>query len=54
MAFIHVKVRSILSIKKILGRGEIEMTAPQGSTLGKLLDAMVDRWGREFDTLVFE
>jgi len=41
---ITVRVRTILTIKKILGKGEEEFSIPEESTLGDLVSIMVSRW----------
>jgi molybdopterin synthase sulfur carrier subunit len=41
---ITVRVRTILTIKKILGKGELELSIPEESTLGDLVSIMVSRW----------
>jgi molybdopterin synthase sulfur carrier subunit len=51
---ITVKVRTILTLKKILGKGEVEVSLPEKSTLAELLTMMVDRWGNELGSYLFE
>jgi len=51
---ITVKVRTILTLKKILGKGEVELPMPERSTLGELLTTMVNRWGDELASQLFE
>ena len=51
---ITVKVRTILTLKKILGKGEVELSVSEGSTLEELLATMVNRWGEELASHVFE
>jgi len=51
---IQVNVRTILTIKKILGQGELELPVPKGSTLNDLLSSMADKWGKEFSSLLFD
>ncbi|UCG66391.1 MAG: MoaD/ThiS family protein [Deltaproteobacteria bacterium] len=51
---ITVKIRTILTLKKILGKGEVEITVPDRSTLGELLTSMVNRWGGELASHLFE
>lgn len=53
-ALITVKVRTILTLKKILGKGEVEISMPERSTLGALLTMMVNRWGDELASQLFE
>lgn len=54
MESICVKVHSILDIKKILGKGEVEVSVPQGSTLIHLLDVLVHSWGKKLRARLFE
>jgi sulfur-carrier protein len=51
---ITVKVRTILTIKKVLGSGEVDLLVPDQSTLGDLVSAMVGRWGDELSSLVID
>jgi MoaD family protein len=51
---ITVKVRTILALKKILGKGEVELSVPERSTLEELLETMVGRWGDELASHLFE
>ncbi len=51
---ITVKVRTILTLKKILGKGEVELSVPERSTLRELLTTMVNRWGDELASRLFE
>ncbi|MFH1242913.1 MAG: MoaD/ThiS family protein [Pseudomonadota bacterium] len=51
---ITVKVCTILNLKKILGKGEIELSLPEKSTMGELLSTMVKRWGDELASHLFE
>jgi MoaD family protein len=47
---IKVKVLSILQIKKIIGKGEVEVSIPQGSTVESLLSWMVKTWGERLSS----
>ena len=51
---ITVKVRTILTIKKILGKGEIELSLPEKSTLKDLVTTLVNRFGDELASLLLE
>lgn len=51
---ITVQVRTILTLKQVLGQGEIELSIAERSTLEELLAAMVDRWGDELASCLFE
>ena len=46
MPSITIKVRTILTLKRILGKGEFEFTIPEGNTLRELLAELV-RQGAE-------
>ena len=54
METITVKVRTILSIKKIVGKGEIQVNIPAGSTLEDLLKEMVHTWGDKLASELFD
>jgi len=41
---ITVRVRTILTFKKILGKGEVEFSLHEGSTLRDLVSIMISRW----------
>jgi molybdopterin synthase sulfur carrier subunit len=51
---ITVKVRTILAIKKILGKGEIELSVPEKSTLQELVTKLVNNFGDELASLLLE
>jgi len=42
---ITVKVHTILTLKKILGKGDVEVSVPEGSSIDDLLSLMVKNWG---------
>ena len=50
---ITVKVHTILTIKKILGQGDVDFSLPEGSTIEDLLSLMAERWG-ELSSYLFE
>ncbi len=50
---ISVKVHSILGIKKILGRGDLEFSVPEGFTLKSLLSMMVRNYGEGLSSLLY-
>ena len=50
---ITVRVYTILSLKKIIGRREFEVSLPEGSTVKNLLAWMVDRWGDALSSRLF-
>ncbi|RJR51137.1 MAG: MoaD/ThiS family protein [Desulfobacteraceae bacterium] len=41
---IRVRVRTILTLKKILGKGEVEFSLKEGTTLEDLVSTMVSQW----------
>jgi molybdopterin synthase sulfur carrier subunit len=47
-------VRTILDLKRILGQREVEISLPNKSTLQQLLATMVDTWGDELRSNLFE
>ena len=49
---ITVKVRTILTIKKILGKGETEVSVPENTTLQELVAILVNRFGDELTSLL--
>jgi sulfur-carrier protein len=49
---ITVKVRTILTIKKIVGKGEIEVPVPENITLQELVAMLVKRHGDELASLL--
>ena len=53
-ALISVKVQTILDLKKVLGKRELEFLVPERSTVTDLLRKMVERWGEELSSRLFE
>ncbi len=53
-ALTSVKVHTLLGLKKILGRRELDLTVPDGSTVKDLLDNMVQHWGEALSSNLFE
>lgn len=49
-----VKVRTILTIKQVLGKGELELSMPEQSTLQELVAMLVDRFGHELASLLLD
>ena len=54
LSVIKVKLRTILGLKQIIGRGEIEVSIPQGSTVGALLSCLVKTYEEELSSQLFE
>jgi len=53
-ALISVKVQTILDLKRIVGKREVEFLVPNGSTVADLLRNMAERWGEELSSRLFE
>jgi len=51
---INVKVRTILSLKKIIGSGEIQLSLPESSTLEELITNLVSSRGDELASHLYE
>jgi len=54
LVLIKVKIHTILNLKKIIGNSEVEMPIPSRSTLEDLLETMVNQWGDELASQLFE
>ena len=54
MKLITVKIRSILDLKRILGKREVQISVPKESTLQEVLVTMVNTWGEELSSRLFE
>jgi molybdopterin converting factor small subunit len=50
---ITVKVRTILTTKRIFGKGEVKFRLPEGSTLDDLLFSLINACGRELSPHLF-
>lgn len=50
---IKVKIFTILSIKKILGHREFEVSLPEGSTVRDLISWMMNQWGEPLASNIF-
>ena len=50
----NIKVRTILALKKILGSGEVELSFPEGSSLGEVIATLVNGWGDELACQLYE
>jgi len=51
---ITVKIRTILTLKKVMGSGEIQLSLPERSTLGELITNLVSRCGDELASHLYE
>jgi molybdopterin synthase sulfur carrier subunit len=51
---IQVKVHTILNLKKILGRGDIDLNLKKGSTVKDVLSTMVEIYGESLNTQLFD
>lgn len=49
-----IKVQTILSFKRILGAGDVEIDLPEGATIRELLTRMVERWGDALSPHLFK
>ena len=54
MESIKVKVHTILDIKKLIGKGEIEITVPKGSSLKEVIIGLVGTWGEGLRSRLLE
>lgn len=54
IGLITLKIQTILDLKRILGKREVEISVPNESTLQALLVSMVDTWGDELASHLFE
>jgi molybdopterin synthase sulfur carrier subunit len=48
-----VKIHTILGIKKIIGRGDIELSIPKGSTLKSLLSLVTQTYGNDVSSYLY-
>jgi MoaD family protein len=53
-ALIRVKIRTSLDFKKIFGQGRFEVTVTEGITLRGFLNQLVNEWGDELASRLFE
>ena len=51
---VQVKVHTILNLKKILGRGDIDLTMKKGSTVKDVLITMVETYGEPLTAQLFD
>ena len=51
---IQVKVHTILNFKKILGRGDIDLTMKKGSTVKDVLRTMVETFGEPLSAQLYD
>jgi len=51
---IKVKVYTILTLKKVLGKREFEVSIPPGSTVKDLISWMVNEWGDKLSSHLFK
>ena len=54
MESINVKVQTILYLSKIVGAREIDISVPDGCTLQGILENMVDTYGDELASHLFQ
>ena len=51
---IRVNIRTILEFTQIFGQARFEVSLPEGSTVGNLLEELSNTWGDELATRLFE
>jgi MoaD family protein len=51
---IRVKIRTSLDFKKIFGQGRFEVSTREGGTLRDFLNQLVDEWGDELASKLFD
>ena len=51
---IKVKLHTILGIKEIIGKREIEVDVSENSSLSDLMTTIVGKWGRELSDYLYE
>jgi len=51
---VRVKVRTILTLKTIMGSGEIELPLPEGSTLEQVVTTLVGKYGDDLASHLYE
>ena len=49
-----IKIHSILSLKEVLGRRDVEMIVPDGTTVSGLLAGMIEIWGDSLSPHLFK
>ncbi|KPK30837.1 MAG: hypothetical protein AMK69_02225 [Nitrospira bacterium SG8_3] len=54
IGLITLKIRTILDLKQILGKREVDISVPEKSTLEALLVTMLETWGDELASYLFE
>ena len=50
----NIKVHTILTLKKVIGQAEMEVSFPEGSTVAAVLHWMAEKWGEKLSSLLFE
>jgi molybdopterin synthase sulfur carrier subunit len=51
---IKVKVYTIMELKKICGQREFELSIPEGGTVKDLLSLMINKWGNQLSTHLYQ
>ena len=54
MDSIKVKIHTILDIKKIIGKGQIEIPVPKGSSVREVVAGLVGTWGEALRSYLLE
>jgi len=50
----RIVIHSILRLKEVLGRGDVEVDLAQGTTIAGLLQYMRERWGEKLSPHLFD
>lgn len=51
---VTVKIRLLLKFKELIGEREVPLTIPEETTVGILLEIMVQKWGKDLEEMIFE
>jgi sulfur-carrier protein len=51
---IKVRIHTILTLQEVIGRREVELDLPEGTTLKELLSHMVGVWGERLSERLFK
>ncbi len=51
---ITVKIRLLLKFKELIGEREVPLTISEETTVGILLEIMVQKWGKDLEKMIFE
>lgn len=51
---ISVKLNTALSLKKIIGKKEVEISLPEGCVLREFIEKIVSIWGKELSSSILD